>query len=116
MLLTSIIEVRDMCYVKGNEPREQHEITHAYVKGICGRVGKCMKYRISHDLLERQRKHEEPSGLRLFLLHMFLHIGENKYFMNCFFAQAHYSTGKVSASFTSTAVSPETTHEAGKLD
>lgn len=27
--------------------------------------------------------------------------------------QAHYSTGKVSASFTSTAMAPETTHEAG---
>lgn len=27
--------------------------------------------------------------------------------------QAHYSTGKVSASFTSTAMVPETTHEAG---
>lgn len=29
------------------------------------------------------------------------------------FLQAHYSTGKVSASFTSTAMVPETTHEAG---
>ncbi|XP_032899417.1 RING-type E3 ubiquitin-protein ligase PPIL2 [Amblyraja radiata] len=29
---------------------------------------------------------------------------------------AHYSTGKVSASFTSTAVSPETTHEAAAID
>lgn len=31
-----------------------------------------------------------------------------------FSSQAHYSTGRVSASFTSTAMTPSTTHEAGK--
>ena len=29
------------------------------------------------------------------------------------FSQAHYSTGRVAASFTSTAMVPETAHEAG---
>jgi hypothetical protein len=32
-----------------------------------------------------------------------------------FLDQAHYSTGRVAASFTSTAMEPQTQHEAGSL-
>lgn len=34
-------------------------------------------------------------------------------FIPCFILQAHYSTGRVSASFTSTAMDPTTQHEQG---
>ncbi|XP_012886973.1 PREDICTED: peptidyl-prolyl cis-trans isomerase-like 2 [Dipodomys ordii] len=39
-----------------------------------------------------------------------------KYGINPSNGEAHYSTGKVSASFTSTAMVPETTHEAAAID
>lgn len=63
------------------------------------RINACINRRSNVQKVGSETSHKSCLSL-LFYFHLFL--------------QAHYSTGRVSASFTSTAMTPATIHEAGK--